>query len=118
MNTTRAASHKSPQQPKAAASPESTRNAPAAGGVHMDIRRLSLSGYTQVQQQRFMLALETSLTQLASEKNGWSSMPSRHLAHLDVVRPGASVEPEQAAQQLAQQLFGMQADSKGARRHG
>ena len=89
-----------------------------SGGVHIDIQRLSLHGYTQAQQRRFIQALEVAIRSFASEQARWSLVRPMHIAHLDAIHPGAGANPEESARQLAQQLFGKLGGSQRERRHG
>lgn len=92
------------------ATPQPARTAPLrtrknATAVHIDIGHLSLHGYTQPQQQRFMQTLEATLSQLAMDKRNWSLLASRHIADLAPMHPRPGTTPESAARQLARQLF-------------
>lgn len=95
------------------ASPKPAHTAPQPSvrkkqaAVHIDIGRLSLHGYTQPQQQRFMQALETALSQLATDRKNWSSLTSRHIADVAPMRPRPGTTPEAAARRLARQLFSL-----------
>ncbi|GLQ45827.1 hypothetical protein GCM10007862_08780 [Dyella lipolytica] len=86
--------------------------------VHIDIDRLSLHGYTQPQQQRFMQAFETALSQLAVDRKEWSLLTPRHIADVTPVRPRPGTTPEAAARQLARQLFGLLDQQELGRSHG
>lgn len=73
--------------------------------VHVQIGRLTLDGYTQPQQQRFLQALDASLLRLCADRNAWSSLTSRDLERLDPIQPPAGGTVEDAARLLARQLF-------------
>jgi|GEM_PF-6449464 len=88
----------STQPPRAPAA----RTRESAAAVRIDIRQLHLHGYTPVQQQRFVQALETALARMARD-GGLPSSTTLSLPRLDL--RDAAANPEDAAQQLAQRLF-------------
>jgi hypothetical protein len=93
-------------------SPDATRARDAS--VHIDIRQLSLHGYTPMQQQRFMHAFEGALARLAGEGRAW---PTASLSLQRIDLRNAAANPEDAAQQLAQRLFDRAGAARG-RNHG
>ncbi|WP_184055871.1 hypothetical protein [Paraburkholderia sp. MM5384-R2] len=98
--------------------PPSSRSAPGGVRIGIDIQRLSLNGYTQVQQQRFVQALEATLSRLAEDGAGDASLSSRHIAQLEPLRMRPGSTPEDAARLLAQALIGALAERKPERGHG
>jgi hypothetical protein len=73
--------------------------------VRIDIRRLNLHGYNPSQQRRFMQALKSALWQHAAERGEWSSLSDRHLPQLPALQARPGMSPEDAATELARQLF-------------
>jgi hypothetical protein len=100
------------------------RLSPAAGGaVRFDIRRLTLSGYAEAEQRRFVRSLRTELARLshAVPPGQWpaageaGSDPPPAFERLDAgeMRPGAT--PEEAARQIARRIVEKVARGGGAR---
>lgn len=75
-------------------------NSPATGGVHFDIGRVTLHGYSTAQQTRFVGALQTHLTGQVtnSEQN---CLVDQQIAHIDGGALPAGMTPEQAAERIA-----------------
>jgi hypothetical protein len=74
------------------------------GDMRIDIRRLNLDGYTPAQGQRFLLALETAMRDLASESRSAQAFTTRHVARMNIACTDAA--PEEAARRLARELLG------------
>jgi hypothetical protein len=89
-------------RPAASSNPPATAARAPATPLHIDIRQLHLHGYTPLQQQRFVQALESALARLAHDADARAST-SLSLPRLDLRHAAAS--PEDAAQQLARRLF-------------
>jgi hypothetical protein len=116
MSTARTHDAKKSPKPAHTAPPPSVRKNQA--DVYIDVERLSLHGYTQPQQQRFVQALETALSQLAMDRKEWSLLTSRHIEDVAPLRPLPGATPEAAARQLARQLFGLLDKQDSERSHG
>jgi hypothetical protein len=81
------------------------RPVPRPARLSFDIRRLSLPGYTAAQHQRFTHTLHTSLSQLAMAHAGWPTAPRAHIECLDAGHLRRGATPEDAARQIATQIF-------------
>jgi hypothetical protein len=80
------------------------RDAPATSSVHFDIGRITLHGYSFVQQTRFVSALRTQLTDHATNgERNW--LAAQQIAHLDGGTLPAGATPEQAAQRIAARIL-------------
>lgn len=90
----------------------------AGPAVHIAIDKLSLHGFTEGQQQRFMQALSTALSQMATKKHDWSSLSSHHLDSIPPLQAHHGTTPEASAARLASALFDHLDGRKQERRHG
>lgn len=86
--------------------------------LHIHIDRMVVEGLSALGQQRFVRALETQLTKMASDgfPNAFTG-GARHIAALDAGRLRAGATPEQAAAQVTTALRAGLA-GKGSKRHG
>ncbi len=95
----------------------SGRSAPWA--VHLAIDRVTLTGYTASQQQRFLAALDSQLRAAVSQA-GAGGPPTggrRHIHHVDAGPLRAGAAPEEAAARVARGLLGvLQAQPPAGRR--
>jgi hypothetical protein len=87
--------------------------------LHIHIQRMVVEGLPAHGQQRFVRALETQLTKMASNgfANAFTGSGARRIATLDAGRLGANATPEQAAGQATAALRNRLA-GKGTNRHG
>jgi hypothetical protein len=76
---------------------------PARSPVHIQIKRLTLPGYTAPQRRRFVQTLNRELTRLAGARD-WSSLSPAHLAGLELSPARHNSTPEEIALQLALRL--------------
>ena len=88
-------------------------------GLHVNIGRITLEGYTPADRRRFAYALQSSLTGLARTPNSsrWPAVPALRMNHLDAgqLPPGAS--PEEAARHVARQIFATLTRQPGGKQH-
>ncbi len=87
--------------------------------LHIHIDRMMVEGLPMHKQQRFVRALETQLSKLASDglSDALMGVGTRHISSLDAGRLRAGATPEQAAAQVTAALRGGLA-GKGGDRHG
>ena len=90
---------------------------PARSPVHIQIKRLTLPGYTAPQSRRFVQTLNRELTRLAGTRD-WSSLSAARLARLEVAPPKHNSTPEEIALQLAQRLLDSLAPARPEGRDG
>jgi len=100
------AQHPAPRAPKQRLASVTVGERPNTRNLHINIQRLTLTGYTPAQQQRFVLTLESTFKQLAANQTHWPSAPLIRLANMDAGRLRTGATPEDAARQLAMKLFG------------
>lgn len=81
--------------------------------LHIDIRRLTLPGYTPDQQQRFAQTLHAELNRLAHNLSAWNGALHTRMARLDAGQLSAAATPEDTARQLAARLFERLPSAKG-----
>ncbi|QAU23605.1 hypothetical protein EO087_06085 [Dyella sp. M7H15-1] len=98
-------------RPDSVAAPPNTR-------LHIDIQRLTLSGYTPDQQRRFTQTLHTELHRLAhhlssGNVSSWNGAAHARMAQLDAGQLPIGAAPEDAAKQLAARLFDRLRSAKG-----
>jgi hypothetical protein len=86
--------------------------------VHINIRELSLQGFSRAEQQRFMQALADALGQPTAGSRDWSAWSSQDFGSLPPlqVRRGGTVED--SARLLARDLFACLAGNHAGRGHG
>jgi len=85
--------------------------------VNIRIDRLSLHGYTPMEQHRFMRTLNAALSRLGAQKRDWQSLASRDVAELQLIQASAGASAEQAAELLARQLFTKLSQRPAEREH-
>lgn len=86
--------------------------------VHIAIDKLSLHGFTEGQQQRFVQVLSSTLSRMAAEKQDWSSLSSLRLDAIPALQARSGDMPEASAIRLARELFDRLDSGKRERRHG
>jgi len=96
---------------------EAAQSAPRVGRLRLDIQRLSLPGYTPAQHERFMHALTTTLNQLMARQAPWPTALGARITHLDAGRLREGATPEDAAREIATQIFARLAGGAGDEPH-
>ena len=95
-----------------------TARVAARPDVHIDIRELSLQGFSRAEQQRFVQALSEALGQQAAARQDWAAWSSQDRGPLPALQIHAGGSAEESARVLARELFACLAATHAEGRHG
>lgn len=98
--------------------PMPRENAPSVA-LRFQIGRVTLAHYTRADQKRFVQSLQSRIAELAQAQGGydWSAATTQRIARLDAGRLPDGASAEEAARQIATQIFNKLAQGPGGKRH-
>ena len=86
--------------------------------VHIDIRELSLQGFSPAERQRFAQALSEAFAQQAAARQDWAAWSVQEPHPLLTLQVRAGGTAEDSARLLARELFACLAPKHAERGHG